>query len=303
MGEPGRQGTQVNVAGLADRIGGLMSGLAYGDALGAGYQGLGRRRRPASIRLGRGLLAWRSPGRWTDHTDRSLAVLLALARANGIAWPDGVHPSAVDRLVPERLDDDAVPRLITSLWKGKGRRREGGAVVRAVPVVLGYLGEPQGAYRAASRISALTHAHPRAREAAGIWAVLCERALVTGRLAVQPALECVQHDPFWGDRLLSPGRPGSNGARGSAPAMLTDAWWCATRTEPLDRRIGVVTLAAVAAGGDAGTTAALAGALTGALSGLEDLPPAGRALVHGGGWTGRRWTIDDLAGFARECAR
>ncbi len=328
---------------VADRVAGLITGLAYGDALGARYEGFGWPRRPASIRFGRGLLAWRSPGWWTDDTDMSLAVLLALARTNGVDWPDGVRLPAVDHLQPARLDDEAGLRLITSLWliwrsraavidmgvgtvralnrigrltdlhpdavtavaerlAGHGGGGGNGAVMRTAPVALGHLGDPAGAYRAAVAISALTHAHPRACEAAGIWTVLCERALVTGRLAVEPALECVRHDPFWGDRLLAPSRPGHNGPKGWAPATLTDAWWCVTRTRPEGAGIDDVTRAAVAAGGDTDTTAAVAGALAGSLAGAAGLPADGYRLVHGGAWTGRRWTLRDLADFARRCA-
>jgi len=60
---------------------------------------------------------------------------------------------------------------------------------------------------------------------------------------------------------------------------------------------------AVASGVDPDTTAAVAGALLGALEGPGALPEAAWSLVHGGAWTGRRWSVGELAALAGDCVR
>jgi len=321
----------------------MLGALAYGDALGARYEGLHLRLRPDWVRFGRGVLIWRTPGWWTDDTDMALGILLALADLLGLDYPGA--PVATAKRPTAELAGDAGLRAVVDnwlSWRARGslldagtgtvrvlhavkalpdrspsavlavsRRQLGrphrgggnGAVMRTAPVALAFLGDPAGAAKAAAAIAELTHPAARATQAAALWTVLCERAVTTGALDLVAALEHVADSPFWADLLGSAARPGRNGRPGWTPTTVADAWWCVQRAleagtcGALERGVRL----AVASGVDPDTTAAVAGALLGALEGTGPLPEAARKLVHGGDWTGRRWSISELASLAGDC--
>jgi len=248
------------------RAAAMMAGLAYGDAIGARYEGLHLHLRPAWVRFGRGALIWRSPGWWTDDTDMSLGILLALADLLAVDYPGA--PAAATPSLASELAADAGLRAVAGnwlTWRARGslldagtgtvrvlhavkglvdrspqailevsrrqlaRPRRGagnGAVMRTAPVALAFLGDPAGAARAAAAIAELTHPAPRATQAAALWTVLCERAVTTGALDLATALDAVDDGPFWADLLGDAARPGRNGHPGWAPTTVADAWWC-----------------------------------------------------------------------------
>jgi ADP-ribosylglycohydrolase len=313
-----------------------VAGAAYGDALGARYEGLYWAPTPQGVRFGRGVLVWRRPGWWTDDTDMTLGILRAATELSepgssqhGLASPTGLEGILRQWITWHRrsnpldagLNTYRVVRAIADLDNltiehalGVSRRqlrhpRRGGgngAVMRTAPVALAYPGDSRAAFQAAMQVAELTHPAQRATQAAGLWTVLCERAIHTGTLHLAAALECVEEDPFWTERLLRPRSPGRNGPRGWAPTTVADAAWCVHTAldqvrDPaaaLDHGVRL----AVSSSGDPDTTAAVAGALLGALAGSPCVPHPATDRIHGGRWTGREHTLHDIEQLAETVA-
>ena len=309
---------------------GLMAGLAFGDALGARYEGLHWAPPPELVRFGRGLLVWRRPGWWTDDTDMALGVIRAIRhlRTSGyridseaglecvlrqwLEWHRRANPLDLGvntYRVLRRMQSMQVMSLDGALEISRNQLRHrargggNGAVMRTAPVALACLGDPLMAHFAGRRVSELTHPAERAMEAAGLWTLLCERAVSTGRIDVGSALSAVRFDSFWVRLLLRPKRPGRNGPIGWAPSTLADAWWCvrkALQDTPgpgaLDRGVRL----AVSSRVDPDTTAAVAGGLLGSVCGVAAVPLPAFRVVHAGAWTRRVWTLQEIAEFAGE---
>ena len=309
---------------VLERARGLVLGAAYGDALGARYEGLHYKPRPERVRLGRGVLFWRSPGWWTDDTDMSLGVLLSIAESGPasteetrsailrqwLTWYSrasridmGVWTSRVLRRV-SRIDNPTAAEARTVAFWLKRRAHQGGGngtVMRSGAVALGNIGDPQGCYDAAVAVAAITHPNEVAGQAAGIWAVLCERAMATGKLDLGAALAVAP--PEWGQRFSTATPCGSNGRSGWAVATVLDAWWCVTEAQREHKSSSCLDLAArlaVSASSDPDTTASVACALAGSLYGAGAVPETALARIYGGKWTGRVWRAGDLEALVQK---
>lgn len=159
-----------------------------------------------------------------------------------------------------------------------------GSLMRILPIVLyqhitGTGSTVEQRIDAVHKVSALTHAHPRAMTACGIYAFVLEALLEgDGFSAVLRGLEradafyqgCPEHDAF--SRLFSPDfvRMGPEGIRSSGYVVdtLEAALWCLLTTEDYS---GCV-LRAVNLGGDTDTVAAVAGGLAGIRYGFDAIP-------------------------------
>jgi ADP-ribosylglycohydrolase len=299
-------------------------GLAYGDALGARYEGLRVKVKPSSVRFGRGVLLWRRPGWWTDDTDMALGVLRVLARTPGVdlraartqqavldEWTSwnaranpldaGLNTFRVLRAARRRGGALADALEVSRAQLEHPRRGGGnGAVMRTAVVALAHP-DPEDAFRAGASLAELTHPQPLAMEAAGLWSALCAQALSTGGVEPKELLDLVADPQTWRPRLLAPREPGRNGGRGWAPTTVADAIWCVKRAQEegaagaLDRGVRL----AASYPQDPDTTAAVAGSLLGALTGTDVLALPGAERVHGGRWSGAELTLLDLAALAR----
>lgn len=233
---------------------------------------------------------------------------LAWYRRTG-AWAMGVNTLRVLRRFRAlqcrgELSMDTV-RAVSEEQLRRPRRGGGnGAVMRTAPLaLLGGLDDRE-AFELAGDVAALTHPHPEAREAAGVWTLLCRQALAEGTVDWDAAATPASDQDLWRRRLAGAGPPGANGPDGFAPTTVMDAAWCVRRaldaTDPT-RWLAVGTRLAVQRSRDSDTVAAVAGSLLGALAGTGDrdaLP--GWRRVHGGGWTGTTLDLDALG--AQACA-
>jgi hypothetical protein len=296
-----------------------IQGGAYGDAIGSRYKGFAWRRQAAAVGFGRGVVLWRRPGRWTDGTDMTLALLLTLtAGPNGglrslaalarigrgwLDWRDrvpivGVGAGTVTALDRLRARLDAGQPAALEATDGAGRSGGNGAVLHAGPVAVACLGDPAVAYRSAETIYRLTHPDRRAAQAAGVLAVLFETAISTGVPDPYLAAALTGDAGWWLPRLTGPRAPGRNDRRGSAVAALLDAWWLTRAHGHGPDAVAAVCRAAAAAGG--GTVAGAAAALT---ASTGSALPHDAGQVWGGRWTGRTWTIGEIGDLAVSLAR
>lgn len=213
-----------------------------------------------------------------------------------------------------RLTLSAVRSTSDAQLRHTNRGGGNGAVMRTAPLALiRGLGD-QEAFTLAGEVAALTHPLPEAREAAGVWTLLCRQAVVRGRVSWRDAVPFTRDPQVWLRRLLTAGPPGRNGPDGFAPTTVMDAVWCVRQvldptaptapTAPVDPAcpagwLLAGTRLAVRRSRDSDTVAAVVGSLLGALAGGDDHePPEGWERVHGGEWTGVRWDLDTLGTLA-----
>ena len=309
---------------VIDRAIGMVVGSAYGDALGARYEGLPFRISANRIRFGRGLLFWRRPGRWTDDTDMSLAILRVIERGTDLSSKQGELEVLEEwlkwyRLCPhidmglwtvrvlkrinslEVITSDTARTIAASLCHGKHTGGGNGALMRSGVVAISKIGRPIEAYKIARSIASLTHRHTSALDAAGLWTVMCERAIFTGKIDL---VELRRLNLPLVERLEMVKKAGNNGRRGWAVSTLLDAWWCVQSALADSSSLSLIDKTvrfAIAAGGDTDTVASVAGALAGALNGAAGVPDIARQIVYGGRWTGQEVTMIDLEKLVASC--
>lgn len=296
----------------------MIQAAAYGDALGARYEGI-----PlwwGTPRIGRSAQLWRSPGHWTDDTDMSLGILLAMERSRDddefvaevlrhwITWyckgsklDMGQGTLGILRKM-SRVSDLTVERALCISRQQLGGRKNGGgngAVMRTAAVAL-WGDSIEGCWIMAKRICELTHPDPIAMEAAGIWTLLCRQAIEYGQIDPEVPLSFVKNPEFWAVKLHHP--QDHRGPRGWAVTTLCQSWSIIRsiiESQPdieENRVLQAVTLA-VRLRSDPDTVAACTGALSGALwGGGASLPD--QKLVHGGKWTGERWDLDSIGSLS-----
>ncbi|XKH53096.1 ADP-ribosylglycohydrolase family protein [Citricoccus nitrophenolicus] len=229
------------------RIAGVLTGLAAGDALGAGYEFHPPMAASAPVGMIGGGLGNFAPGEWTDDTSMAVVIARALVTSRGTlsdaacgemvrewaAWakaaPDvGNQTRAVLRGARQLAHDagretpgaaDAMVAAET-IHRRTGRSGGNGSLMRTAPVALAFLDrEPPEAFEAAERVSALTHFDPEAGEACGLWTVAIRHAVLTGELDVRVGLPLLPADraQVWEERLRA--------AEAGSPRDFRDNGW------------------------------------------------------------------------------
>ncbi|NUL46472.1 ADP-ribosylglycohydrolase family protein [Cellulosimicrobium funkei] len=314
------------------RIAGVLTGLAAGDALGAGYEFNPPMATSEPVSMIGGGLGDFAPGEWTDDTSMAVVIARALVASGGevtetscgemvrewATWaqtaPDvGSQTRAVLRCAQRRGFDagQETPGAADALAAAKavhertGRSGGNGSLMRTAPVALAFLDRtPAEAYAAAEQISALTHVDPEAGEACGLWTVAIHHAVLTGKLNVRVGLPLLPADRarVWEERLrvAEAGNPRDFRNNGWVVEALQGSWSAIAGTRgdgdgstDGPTRLRAALEGAVRGGADTDTVAAIAGSLLGAAYGVPAIPNHWFRMLHG--WPGLR--ARDLIGL------
>lgn len=295
---PGRPASTAET--VRDRCRGSLLGLAVGDALGAPAEFLtadqvAERWGVLAEMVGGGCHDC-EPGEVTDDTEMMLCL------AESIVSLGAFDPQDVMRRYVAWFDSDPKDVGITvrtvmlgmksgTSWDRAARRAHevlgrmtagNGSLMRAAPVALRYLGEPQRRAAVALADSALTHFDPIAGWAcvaldeliaAAIAGELCERlsAIAAALRADEPRVAAVLSEAGEAEREEIV-------ASGYVLDTLKAALWAVLRADSFEAAL----IRAVNLGDDADTVGAVAGALAGALHGEVAIPArwAGALLVR-----------------------
>jgi len=178
--------------------------------------------------------------------------------------------------------------------------------MRTAPVAVAHLGDTEAIVRAATAVSALTHADPRTGEACVLWSLAIDRAVRDEVLYLRSGLIELDDEArgYWTDRIdeAEQGPPGRFTPNGWVVTALQAAWSAIHHTaipqgDP-GRHLADSLVAAVRIGNDTDTVAAIAGGLLGARWGAAAVPADWRRISHGyPGLTG-----DDLIALAHSAA-
>ena len=293
-----------------DRAAGVLAGLATGDALGAGYEFTHPAADAEICMKGGGSFGWK-PGEWTDDTQ--MAICIARCAAKGyldeeevgacfIDWcaggpPDvGIQTSRVLSAASRPKDLAERARAVFEESGGEGN----GSLMRTAPVALAYLDDERGAFDAASRISALTHAGPDSTEACGLWTAAIVRTAMEGRGSEGPGtllqrhlIHALSHLPneerrrVWRERIqeLVEGPIDRFPKNGWVVHAFQAAVASIVHTPVPDvfpsSHLSATLKAAVRSVGDTDTVAAIAGGFLGAYWGLSAIPVEAMRELNG----------------------
>jgi ADP-ribosyl-[dinitrogen reductase] hydrolase len=307
------------------RIAGVLTGLAAGDALGAGYEFNPPIADSTPVDMIGGGLGHFAPGEWTDDTSMAIVIARALVTSRGAltdaacsemvrewaAWartaPDvGNQTRAVLRGSQRRADEagrdvlDATDALAAAeaVHRSTGRSGGNGSLMRTAPVALAFLDrEPAEVFAAAERVGALTHFDPEVGEACGLWTLAIRHAVLTGELDIRVGLPILPADraALWEERfqVAEAGSPRDFRHNGWVVEALQGAWSAISGTRdaeagPVDgpTHLRATLETAVRGGLDTDTVAAIAGSLVGAAYGVPAIPNRWLRMLHG--WPGLR---------------
>ncbi|MFM7253442.1 MAG: ADP-ribosylglycohydrolase family protein [Ilumatobacteraceae bacterium] len=299
----------------AERVLGVITGAAVGDALGAPFEfgpaGAYSARFPqpewggTGEMTGGGGFGW-APGEFTDDSQMAMCLAESIIACGGIdpddLWRRWQHWSRsaadVGIITSATLHHDERVGAAESAHHDVGRSASNGALMRVYPLALAYLGAPDNeatdiVMAAAVEQAAITHYDPAAGWGAAIAAELIRRAVlrrdpiaeiddVLGHVpAEHRARFTVMLAPDW-----VPNQPGDP-SNGSVWGCLAQAVWALRHHGTFHDAI----TAAIDLGGDTDTVACVAGALAGARFGIQGIPSRWLTYVHG--------TVDSPDGHQR----
>ena len=292
-----------------DRAGGVLLGQAIGDALGVPYE-FARPITAGQAKMIGGGLGPYAPGEWSDDTQ--MAVCIAQTLASGRVVDDAALTEIAGRFVGwqtggatdigtqtravlsrARASADRLAGMRAASQEGAAADRAGnGALMRTAVVGLIAPGDAAATAHAASRIAALTHAHPLCVASSILWSEAVRVAVVSGRLDVRAGLTLLPaaERAFWAERIAEAETrpPAAFAPNGFTVTALQAAWSAihATRDASGPDHVEAALQAAIAIGDDTDTVAAIAGGLLGARYGVSGLPTDLTRRVHG--WPGLR---------------
>ena len=279
----------------SERIIGGLIGLIVGDACGVPVEFSSRSERDAAPVCGmRGWGTHHQPaGTWSDDGAMALAHVDAFIRHG---WNPEAHLEAFCRWYyhgqysahGQAFDIGVTTRLALRRYRndqplaaigGAGERDNGnGSLMRMLPVACWWAQSDNAAIvEGAQAASALTHAHPRARLACALYALVCAQllrgcdgasALARAATAIDPLMpddEAPHFAPLLSAECLHWPRQQVT-SDGYVLSTLIAALWCLHRHGP---DVQGCILEAVNLGGDTDTTAAVAGGLSGLQGGLS----------------------------------
>jgi len=304
------------------RIMGVAVGQAVGDALGSPYE---FRHPPAygTARFGRGTFG-HGVAQWTDDSEQMALVLRARSDPRKIAeglleWR--TIAKDVGNQTRAILLRASTPAGMVAASRAYAKRQEAtprpegwhpgsgnGGIMRTSVVGLPFLGDRPKIAEAARKISALTHASEWDQDAAMVWSLLVEAAVMRGGeefdlpAAVADALEFVTvpvRRDAWAalaDVALRANTLGSAyRINGSAFGAFAAALWSVSHSGSYEETVQ----RACSIGTDTDTVAAIAGGLAGAIYNVLDIPSSLARRVWG--WPGM--DAHGLATLALEAAR
>ncbi|MCB5274747.1 hypothetical protein BJG92_02284 [Arthrobacter sp. SO5] len=320
-----------------DRAAGVLTALAAGDALGAGYEFGAPLPDGAEVTMKGGGPFGFAPAEWTDDTSMAVPIAQALLEAasdagssspaaltivvrSWTAWATeakdvGAQTSAViaaaRRLASadgrSKVSADDFSTAAADFHARTGRSAGNGSLMRTAPLALAYLDrDPASLMAAAGVLSALTHADPDAREACGLWCVAIREAVLTGTLDVRAGLPLLSAEraTLWLERIevAERSRPRDFTRNGWVVEAFQGAWSAIhsaglSASGPAHLRAALEE--AVRGGRDTDTVAAIAGGLLGAAYGYTAVPFEWRRRLHG--WPGLR--ARDLTMLGMELGR
>lgn len=300
---------------IVNRALGTLSGMACGDALGAGYEFQPPFGKEIAVAMIGGGLGNFEVGEWTDDTSMAIVITHALAEQHGElndeakdhmvrAWaqwaktaPDvGNQTRAVLSTAQEiarrngRKDltwqDSAQASEL--VHERTGRSGGNGSLMRTAPIALAFLSQGrQEVFDAAVQVSKLTHYDYEAAEACGLWTVAIHHAILTGELGLRASLDLLEPEraEIWKQRIdvAEAAQPSQFPNNGWVVEALQSAW-CAiftTKGESSESHLVEALETAVRGGVDTDTVAAIAGSLIGAAYGESEIPESWKQKVHG----------------------
>ncbi|HJX78452.1 ADP-ribosylglycohydrolase family protein [Glutamicibacter sp.] len=305
---------------MRDRICGVLTGMAAGDALGAGYEFGSPMPADCPVAMIGGGLGDFAPGEWTDDTSMAIVIARALANSEGLLDTDAsdymVHQWAIwakdapdvgtqTRAVLSAAEqtaqvnkrdapntEDAVSAA-TAIHRQTGRSGGNGSLMRTAPIALAYLDRtPEETYQAAVKISKLTHFDDEAAEACALWTLAVRHAVLTAELDIRVGLAFLDPERavVWERRIqqAEEKHPREFSHNGWVVEAFQGAWSSITVSKVADvgsaERLVASVEAAVRGGVDTDTVAAIAGSLVGAACGLRAIPAQWLEILHG--WPG-----------------
>ena len=306
---------------ILDRAGGVLLGLACGDALGVAYEGgppLAAEFKPQMKGGGYGPY---SAAEYSDDTQMAVCIAQVAATGANLAEDEALDAIAARFLAWARggandigLQTQSVLARARRLKGPAGRRLRraaseyyelhpdhaagNGALMRTAVVGLSAAHDRKRTAIAARAIAALTHADPLAGDSCVLWSEAIRVAVVGGRCDLSGGLDLIpeQRRQWWRNRIESAtDAPPSRFTRnGFSPEALQAAWAAITSTPlPADdpaacrsasQHLKLALQAAVRSGNDTDTVAAITGSLLGAFWGASAVPLAWAEAVHG--WSG-----------------
>jgi ADP-ribosylglycohydrolase len=279
----------------------LYAGI-IGDALGVPVESSSRQQLAlCSVKNMLGYGRWDQPeGTWSDDSSLTLCTMESLAKGYDIEdigrtfckWIfDGYWTSTgfvfdaglTTFMALDRIRNDG----ISALKSGCGAEEDigNGSLMRMLPVALYFKNEPIGPFlKTVHEISAITHAHPRAKLGCGIYSLLVRELIADNdkteayRMSVKQAMDFYGPLPEFNeelrhfDRILSTDIAGLKPDQIRSTGYLVDTleagiWCLLNHTNAKD-----VLLAAVNLGMDTDTTGLVAGGIAGLHYGLEGVP-------------------------------
>lgn len=302
--------TGEDQAALRDRLAGVMIGTAVGDALGAGYEFGSAPLGPGGPDMIGGGLGGFAPGQWTDDTTMAWCVLDAASRGDGLLaegtlttiarrfrrWYDsgpsdiGNQTRAVLRAAGSEPTAAAVREAAVDFSTRHERSAGNGSLMRTAPVALAHLGDREAIVRAATEVSALTHADLSAGHACVLWSLAIDHAVREQVFDIRSGLAFLDDDEarsIWASRI--------DEAEQEPPSRFTPNGWVVTALQAAwssihhtsvsaddpGRHAAESLATAVAIGDDTDTVAAIAGGLLGARWGATAFPTRWREMIHG----------------------
>lgn len=281
-------------------------GVCVGDALGLPVQfeqRLNRRLSPVTEMIGYGVFNL-PPGSWSDDSSLTLCLvdaiiegdatnteeLLTLIAKNFCRWYTEGYLTPFDKAYDI---GGATIRAVNRLLNGFSPQESGGgdensngngSLMRILPIAFCHnlMSLPE-LLALSDRVSAITHAHPRARIACGIYISIAVRLLQGDSLSIayQKGVEAIkplyQHSPYVGEmhhfeRVLDGDIDQLPTAEIYSSGYVVDtleaSLWCLLTTHSYSEAL----LKAVNLGEDTDTTAAVTGGLAGIYYGLEAIP-------------------------------
>ena len=182
-----------------DRAIGAILGMATGDALGAGYEFQSRVPYTEKIEM---RAKHFDQGEWTDDTAMAVSILKVTAQGKSLHTDEALDEIVADWVNWSRTSKDvgiqtsnilsqvADSPTAENAWKASqelhevtGRTAGNGSLMRAAPIVLQYLDNPEKLREAVIRVSTLTHFDPLASEACVLWCEAMRQSIVLGTKA------------------------------------------------------------------------------------------------------------------------
>ena len=301
--------TAADSTGMRDRVAGVVLGTAVGDALGAGYEFGSARLGPDGPQMIGGGLGGFAPGEWTDDTTMAWGVLDVAARGEGLLSDDAL--TAIARNFRTWYDSGPSDIGNQTRWvmraagpaptaeQSRAAAAEhaathahsagNGSLMRTAPVALAHLGDPAAIVRAATAVSALTHADPRTGQACVLWSLAIDRAVRDQVFDIRSGLDWLDDEArdHWAGRIddAEQGPPGRFNSNSWVETAFQAAWSAIHHTpipaEDPGQHLADALATAIGIGDDTDTVAAIAGGLLGARWGAEAVPQRWRRICHG----------------------